>query len=204
MNLATLLSFSRIPLLFVVLIGLMTPVPGMATLALLAFVLAVITDWLDGVAARAKNEVTPLGTLLDPLIDKIFLLGLFIYFLTVGIIPHWGLLPLVAMMAREFIITGLRQCALVHQKVLPADSQGKLKTVLQFFSLFLLVLVPFLQRDMGSTPTVMAWADFFKFFGRCTFGLAAILTVTSGIHYLYKYRDYWKAGRPDRTSGVSL
>ncbi len=190
MTLANLLSFSRIPLLFVVVLSLMWKVPGSATVALIAFVIAVLTDWLDGFFARLFHEVTSVGALMDALIDKIFILGLFFYFLHIHLIPDWGLLPLLIILAREFVITGLRQCALLKNRVIAAEGHGKLKTVVQFLSLLLLMLVPFFQRDMGGTPEAAAIGDFFKFFGRLLFALSALFTITSGLHYLHRYRSY--------------
>jgi len=190
MTLANLLSFSRIPFLFAIVLCLMTPHPGFATAAVVLFLIAMLTDWLDGLAARLMNEITAVGALLDALIDKIFIMGLFIYFLHIRILPDWALLPLTLILARELTITGLRQCALLQNKVLAAESHGKLKTVLQFLSLFLLILAAFFQRDMGGTPQSLSIADFFKFFGRLTFAFAAFLTLTSGFYYLWRYRMY--------------
>jgi CDP-diacylglycerol--glycerol-3-phosphate 3-phosphatidyltransferase len=190
MTIANLLSFSRIPLLFIVVGCLMTPIRGFATAALAAFILAVASDWLDGYFARKMKQVTMVGTLMDALIDKIFLLGLFFYFLTVNILPGWGLIPLLIMMTREFVITGLRQCALLHGQVMASELHGKTKTVVQFLSLFFLALVPFFQRDRGGSPEMLSLADFFKFAGRMTFALAAILTITSGVHYFNRYKVF--------------
>lgn len=193
MTLPNLLSFSRIAFLFGIVACLMCPVSGFATAALVLFLVAILTDWLDGLAARLLNQITPIGALLDALVDKIFILGLFIYFLNIRLLPDWALLPLLLILSRELIITGLRQCALLQNRVLAAESHGKLKTVLQFFSLFLLICAAFVQRDLPSTPATLALADFFKFAGRLTFGLAAILTVTSGMYYLWRYRSYLSA-----------
>ena len=190
MTLANFLSFCRIPLLFVIIGCLLVPLPGLATAALVAFLLAFLSDWLDGFFARLFHQATSVGALMDALIDKVFVLGLFIYFLHIGLLPSWALLPLVLMLAREFVITGLRQCALLRQKVIAAEHHGKLKTVLQFLSLFLLILVPFFQRDLGGSPEILAYADFFKFFGRLTFAFAAFLTVLSGLYYLHNYSCY--------------
>lgn len=193
MTLPNLLSFSRIFFLFAIVACLMCPWAGFATAALVLFLLAILTDWLDGLAARLLNQMTPVGALLDALIDKIFILGLFIYFLNIRLLPDWALLPLLLILSRELIITGLRQCALLQNRVLAAEGHGKLKTVLQFFSLFLLISAAFVQRDIPASPSTLALADFFKFAGRLTFGLAAILTVTSGMYYLWRYRSYLSA-----------
>jgi len=149
MTLPNILSFSRVPLLFVVVVGLMLPYPGCATLSLVAFLLAMLSDWLDGFFARLFKQTTHVGALMDALIDKVFLLGLFFYFLHIGLIPDWGLLPLLVMMTREFIVTGLRQCALLQGKMMSTELHGKVKTVLQFLSAFFLILAPFCQREFG-------------------------------------------------------
>ena len=190
MTFANALSFSRIPLLFIIIGCLMASGTGYATVALIAFILAFLSDWLDGFFARLFHQATSVGALMDALIDKVFVLGLFTYFLHVGLIPSWGLLPLILMLSRELIISGLRQCAMLKQKVIAAEYHGKLKTVLQFMSLFLFILVAFFQRDLGATPQMHAWADFFKFFGRLTFAIAALMTVVSGFYYLHRYRAY--------------
>lgn len=187
MTIANAISLSRIPMLFVVIGCLMIPTPGAASLGLLAFLVAILSDWLDGFFARLFNQTTSVGAMLDALIDKIFVLGLFFYFLHTRLLPSWGLIPLIIILCREFLITGLRQCALLQGRVLPAEAQGKLKTVVQFLTLTLLVLVPYAQRELGGGPEALALADFFKFFGRLCFVLAAILTVTSGAHYLRHY-----------------
>ena len=77
-----------------------------ATTALAIFALASLTDWLDGAIARARNLVTDLGKLLDPLADKILILGALIALSVRGDAPMW---MVVVIMAREFLISGLRQ-----------------------------------------------------------------------------------------------
>jgi CDP-diacylglycerol--glycerol-3-phosphate 3-phosphatidyltransferase len=171
----------------------MSPERGSATIALIFFILALLSDWLDGAVARVFRQVTSVGALMDALIDKIFVLGLYFYFIEVRLIPSWGLIPVLLILSREFIITGLRQCALLKHQVLGAESHGKLKTVLQFFSLFLLILVPVLQRDGNNTPVVLALADFFKFLGRISFAFASIMTIASGLYYLFRYRQYFSS-----------
>jgi len=178
----------RIPLLFIIIAGLMLDLPGATTVALIAFILAFLSDWLDGFFARLLNQVTKVGAVMDALVDKIFVLGLFFYFFHVNLIPAWGLIPLLIMLTREFLITGLRMCALMRNRVLSAENPGKIKTVVQFLSLFFLILVPYAKEELGIAPQIMAIADFLKFSGRLLFAVAAFFTVTSGLYYLWRYR----------------
>jgi len=189
MSLPNLLTFLRLPLLFAIVGFLMSAQKGFATYALVAFLLAFLSDWLDGFFARLFNQVTSVGATLDALIDKIFVLGLFLYFFHISLIPAWGFLPLLIILAREFLITGLRMCALMRHRVMAAEQPGKIKTVVQFCSLFFFVLTLFVQRELGGSPAVMAVGDFLKFAGRLTFAVAAFFTLTSGFYYLWRYRD---------------
>jgi CDP-diacylglycerol--glycerol-3-phosphate 3-phosphatidyltransferase len=189
MTLANILSFSRIPSLFGIVLCLSFSAPGFATAAFIIFIIAIATDWLDGWVARRMNQTTATGALMDALIDKIFVLGLFLFFLDLRLLPSWGVIPLIIMMTREFLITGIRQCALLHHRVMAAEKQGKIKTAVQFLSLTLFMLIPLFQRDLGDAPVMGAIADACKFGARLTFALAALLTISSGLYYLNRYKD---------------
>ena len=91
-------------------------------------ILAGITDFLDGKIARAYHFESDFGRLMDPLADKIFVASAFIMLSDYRIIPAW---IVVVILAREFLITGLRQLALSDGVVIAADNSGKIKTVLQ-------------------------------------------------------------------------
>ena len=97
-------------------------------IAMVAFVIAAISDWFDGYFARKYGMVTPLGKLLDPLADKVLVCSAFVYLSARGGCPVW---VTVLILAREFLITGLRQIAVEAGQVLAADRLGKWKTGLQ-------------------------------------------------------------------------
>lgn len=97
-------------------------------LAMVAFVIAAISDWFDGYFARKYGMVTPLGKLLDPVADKVLVCSAFVYLSARGFCPVW---ITVLIVAREFLITGLRQIAVEAGQVLAADRLGKWKTGLQ-------------------------------------------------------------------------
>src|SRR5690554_2354074 len=90
MNFPNLLTLSRIPLMFLIVGCLVLPWHGMATAALILFVLAAVSDWLDGWYARKQRIVSDFGKLMDALVDKILMVGLFIAFLSIGMLPFWA------------------------------------------------------------------------------------------------------------------
>ena len=93
--------------------------------ALVTFILAACTDWLDGYLARRLNQVTTFGKLIDPLADKIAVSAAFIYLTGVGLCPVWVTILIIS---REFLVTGLRQIAQDHGIIIPAGTSGKWKT----------------------------------------------------------------------------
>ena len=96
--------------------------------ALITFVIATISDWLDGYLARKMNLVTSLGKLLDPLADKILVASAFVFFTAQQLCPVWVTCVIIG---REFLVTGLRQIAVDKGQVIAADSLGKWKTTFQ-------------------------------------------------------------------------
>lgn len=96
--------------------------------ALVTFILAACTDWLDGHLARRLNQVTTFGKLIDPLADKIAVSAAFIYLTGEGLCPAWITILIIS---REFLVTGLRQIAQDHGVIIPAGTSGKWKTAFQ-------------------------------------------------------------------------
>lgn len=96
--------------------------------ALVTFILAACTDWLDGYLARRLNQVTTFGKLIDPLADKIAVSAAFIYLTGEGLCPAWITILIIS---REFLVTGLRQIAQDHGVIIPAGTSGKWKTAFQ-------------------------------------------------------------------------
>src|ERR1700722_7175072 len=105
LNLPNQLTVLRLGLCGLLLISMSFDWPYAATTAFFIFTLASLTDWLDGAIARARNLVTDLGKLLDPLADKVLILGTLVALVERGVAPMW---MVVVIMAREFLITGLR------------------------------------------------------------------------------------------------
>ncbi len=139
MNLPNKLTLIRIAMIPVFLFFLMTEfVPYSIYIALAVFIIAAATDALDGHIARARGLVTDFGKFADPLADKILVLSALIGLIELGQI---GAIPVIIIIAREFMVTGLRIVAIGSGKVIAAGFSGKLKTVLQIIVTVLLMLI---------------------------------------------------------------
>ena len=182
LNLPNQLTVARLGMCGLLIVSMSLPWPYAATTAFVIFVIASLTDWLDGEIARSRNLITDLGKLLDPLADKVLILGTLI---ALAVEPH-HLAPMwmvVVILAREFLISGLRQIAAAKQKILAAEKLGKHKTVWQIIaaivSLGWLSLGEFdLQNTTFGTYLLVAvpWV----------YWIALLLTVASGAFYFVK------------------
>ncbi|HLQ84269.1 MAG TPA: CDP-diacylglycerol--glycerol-3-phosphate 3-phosphatidyltransferase [Pseudogracilibacillus sp.] len=135
------------------------------------FIIASITDWLDGYIARKYNLITNMGKFLDPLADKLLVSAAFIMLIELQIAPAWIIIVIIS---REFAITGFRLVASGEGVVLAASSMGKLKTVSQILAVILLMLnnFPFSYTNIP-VDIIMLY-------------VALIFTVWSGIDYFIK------------------
>ena len=153
MNLPNLLTLSRIPLMLLV-IALLYPssestYQWVRTSALLLFLFAALTDWLDGWLARKIGQVSEFGKFMDALADKVLTLGMFISLLVLDEIGKWALFPVLLILSRELLITGLRLVASAKGKILAAEKVGKLKTVIQLSCICLFLGKIALEDDFG-------------------------------------------------------
>lgn len=145
MNLPNKLTVSRIILVFVFMAFLFMHGVLAKTLALVAFLVASLTDFLDGYIAKKNNMVTDFGKLMDPIADKILVLAAFLAFVEMELVPAW---MVVIIIFREAAVTGLRILALTKGKVISADEGGKNKMVSQVFSI-LAILLFIIFREAG-------------------------------------------------------
>ncbi|MCU0705303.1 MAG: CDP-alcohol phosphatidyltransferase family protein [Fimbriiglobus sp.] len=174
-NVPNVLSLSRIPLTALVCWAIAA---GFWAIALVTFVLATLTDWLDGWWARRFHKLTTVGRALDPLTDKVMIASAFIFLIPV---PDSGIDPwmVAVVVVREVLITGLRGMVEAAGKKFGADWFGKMKTVLQCAVLIGVLLMKTLAANEWLTA---AWVPF----GWVQLGLLwAMLaaTVGSGVQY---------------------
>lgn len=191
MNLPNILTISRIVMvmIFVVLATLATPAHmpenWIFPLRLLAYVLAILagaTDLLDGHLARRWNQVTAFGALMDPLADKIFVTATMLIAVEYRLMPAW---IAVAVLCREFMVTGLRTLAAKQQVVISADRWGKLKTALQMVMLAIAGASWVWEFNLHAAKWfgVRLWYIWFTYL--C--GIV-LVTVLSGLGYFIRYR----------------
>ena len=136
-------------------------------IAAILFMVASLTDALDGHLARSRNLITNFGKFVDPLVDKVLTMAAFIVLVEAKVIPAWAVIIIIS---RELIITGFRTLAADMGITIAASMWGKAKTTSQMISLVLLLL----HNDVLNN------------FGIYVFYLAVILTVISGLDYIIK------------------
>ena len=155
----------------------------------LIFIVASITDKLDGYIARSRNQVTTFGKFLDPLADKILVLTAMVLLVELGKIPAW--IPIIVL-AREFLVSGYRLVAVEKGgKVIAASIWGKLKTVTQMIAIILVMFDsnPFAECFKGTLTGV----DFgLNLIATILMIISVIATVFSGIDYMKNGKDLLK------------
>jgi CDP-diacylglycerol---glycerol-3-phosphate 3-phosphatidyltransferase len=186
MNWANRLTLSRLALTILFVAALNSSWPYARTTALLIFLIAGVTDFVDGEIARRYEWVTNFGKLMDPLVDKIMMAAAFISLVPLKAVPAWAATTVVA---RDFLITGLRMLASTQGRVLPAERLGKQKTSWQvvtvIFFLGLLSLNELRYANEGSTWWLRAWNDA----GPVLVWITVALTVYSGLGYAWRHRE---------------
>ena len=188
-NAPNLLSITRILLVPVLVAVLLTKFDGKEFVGLGLFLLASLTDFLDGFIARRQKKVTRLGQLLDPAADKILTSAALIALVELGLAPAWMVAVIIA---REFAVTSLRAVAAAEHKVLGAISSGKVKTTLQIVAISLLIF----YNQLGS----------FEHLAPLSLWLAMLASLYSGAEYFFRYGpDLFgrrQSGIPDSSSEV--
>lgn len=155
--------------------------------ALILFIIAAISDFVDGWLARKMNLVTPLGKLLDPLADKILVCSAFVFLTAEGLCPVWVTALIIG---REFLVTGLRQIAIEAGQVLAADRLGKWKTAFQLTYLISGMIMLTLDTMESVEAPLTHLHDLTKgaWLLPTSLVLAVGLTVVSGWNYVWSSR----------------
>lgn len=187
MNLPNKLTLSRVALTIAFLTALFMHGTAPKCWAFIFFLLACVTDFLDGYIAKHNNQVTDFGKLMDPVADKVLVLAAFISFVELNIIPAWMVIVIIL---REVLMTGIRVVALTKGRVLAADGGGKHKTVSQLVTIGVILLYTILSSGGGGMLgfwTDEADANFRKTIMALMY-ITVILTVISGSVYMFKNR----------------
>lgn len=183
MNTANRITLIRLALIPVFLFFFLTDfVPSSRYIAVAVFLLAAVTDSVDGHIARKYNQITDFGKFIDPLADKILVVSALVGMVQFGQVSA---LAVIIIIAREFIVTGLRIIAISSGQVIAAAPSGKLKTVIQI----VVICVVMAAQELVGT---VAYLDIAL---KCLVWIMVIITVYSGAEYIVKNRaliDYRK------------
>lgn len=197
MNLPNKLTLSRVIMVpfFVVFILLVPKFLYFKWIALAIFIIASLTDLLDGKIARKYNLVTNFGKFMDPLADKLLVCSALIAMSSLGVIPAWITIVIIA---REFIISGFRLIAAEKGVVIAASMWGKWKTTFQMVMLCVQMVVMDQYVSVNGNNAadglfvVTPFYQVLMMIGSITMYIALILTVVSLIDYLLKNKDVLK------------
>lgn len=176
---ANLLGLLRIALTPVVILLLVVPFPGSGLIAFVIFVVAALTDFLDGRVARARGEVSAFGVFMDLTADKVLVAGVLIAMVQVGLVPAW---IVATILIREFVIQGVRQLAASDNVVIAARALGKSKTLTTLAAMAILLLA--FDAEHGGPTGVLGSGGAFETAGFWLMIVATALTVISAIDYL--------------------
>lgn len=168
MTTASKITLARVALIPVFMVLLLL---GHTWWALAVFIIASLTDFVDGYIARHYNQVSDFGKFLDPLADKLLVLACMLIFVQWGRMPAWAVM---IVLAREFAVSGLRMIAAAGGKVLAAGWSGKIKTFSTMVGLCLMIAFPMRWLDIAVTVVI------------------AVTTLYSGIEYFVKNWDVIK------------
>lgn len=171
MNIPNKITLFRIILVPIFVVLMLVRIPYGSTMAAVIFMIAALTDSLDGYLARKWKQTTKLGAILDPLADKLLITAALISLVQLSRIPGWIAIIIIG---REFAVTGLRVVKAEEGVIIPASRLGKWKTVSQVTAV-IVVMIEYLYPSLAiySIGTVVMY-------------IAVIITILSGIEYFQK------------------
>lgn len=176
LNLPNFITLTRILLIPVFVVLFATPTPDRSLSAALVFIIAAVTDFLDGYLARRNGQVTTVGKLLDPIADKLLVLSALILLVN---IDRVSALVAILIIAREVAVTGVRAIAAGEGMVIAAETTGKYKMALQVVAIVLLILEGTFLSSLGNLHLA----------GIVTLYLSLVLGYISGGQYVW---SFWK------------
>lgn len=180
LSLPNKITLARIFIVPLIVVFLIRPSGWSNTIAGALFILASLTDWLDGHIARSRNQITDLGKMLDPIADKILVAAGLIPLVALGRVPVW---MAVVLLGREFAVTGLRFISLSEGLTISASRLGKYKTILQVVAISMLIL-HFKVLHFHIIGMLVLW-------------IALFASVISAVEY---FINYWN---PNHSQGAS-
>src|SRR6516164_10504406 len=192
MNWANRLTLSRLALTVLFVVSLNSAWHYARTAAFVIVLIAGLTDFVDGEIARRYGVITNFGKLMDPLVDKIMVAAAFISLVPLKAVPAWAATTVVA---RDFLITGLRMMATAKGRILPAASLGKQKTSWQIVTvIFFLALLSIAELHYANETSIWwlrAWGEA----GPVLVWITVALTIYSGLRHVRRKRELLASDR---------
>jgi CDP-diacylglycerol--glycerol-3-phosphate 3-phosphatidyltransferase len=191
-TLANWLTVSRVPAMFAIVWLMNRDFDWAATITFWLFIAAALTDWFDGMVARARGEVSSFGRFMDAIIDKVMVIGLMIALVNGEYFQGYtafAMMLLLGVLGREFAVSGMRMAAATKGLVLEADLGGKVKTFVQLNAIGWLLGARMMAQDFGHLfSRDDRWIiTFIHVGGMVLYLLAAVLTFTSGLSYFRRH-----------------
>jgi len=186
MNWANRITLSRLALTVLFVVTLNSSWQYARTTALVIFLIAGLTDFVDGEIARRYGVITNFGKLMDPLVDKIMMAAAFISLVPLKAVPAWAA---TAVVARDFLITGLRLMASAEGRILPAERLGKQKTSWQIITIiFFLALLSIAELRYASENSIW-WVRAWSEAGPVLVWITVGLTIYSALGFTWRNRE---------------
>ena len=173
MTTANKLTLCRVVMIPIFLVLLYVDFTGHLWAALAVFILASVTDFIDGYVARHYHQITDFGKFMDPLADKLLVMSAMAWFVEVGWMPAWAFFVVIA---RELAVTGLRLVAVEQGRVLAAAKSGKVKTACTMVGIILMLIFPNATLRLVCVAVIL------------------VTTIYSGIEYFVKNKDVLAKG----------
>lgn len=187
MNLANKLTIGRIFLIPIFLVFIIIKdIPYSTFIATGIFIIASLTDKLDGYIARSRNQITNFGKFMDPLADKLLVTTALITLVDLQVISS---LVAIIIIAREFAVSGLRTIAAAEGKVIAASYWGKVKTVMQIVAIIASLIKVSIEDSMYLMQIIsdnIALKCLLEYIPKTLVFLAVVITIISGIDYFVK------------------
>ena len=170
-----IITFIRIFLIPIILYLLFSENPNIVLIAGLLFIISSVSDYFDGYLARTLNQSSKLGTLLDPIADKLLIASVIVVLVDTGVISNIHVVPAIIILLREIAISGLREFLAKFNTDMPVSKLAKYKTTFQMVSLSILII------SLGFELNDLLWN-----IGLITLWIAAIITLLSAYNYMVK------------------
>ena len=170
-----IITFIRIILIPIILYLLFSENPNIVLIAGLLFIVSSVSDYFDGYLARTLNQSSKLGTLLDPIADKLLIASVIVVLVDTGVISNIHVVPAIVILLREIAISGLREFLAKLNTDMPVSKLAKYKTTFQMVSLSILII------SLGFELNDLLWN-----IGLITLWIAATITLLSGYNYMVK------------------